>query len=270
MTGNITLRLNRSIFSSGAVASCCALVLCVFVSCTRPAEAPPAPAPQAFVPELIAQAERLYAQRETLERAREAIAVMRRARFADNKNYEAAWKLSKFNYYLGERGADENMRLEAFREGIAAGEAATQIAANKPEGHFWLGANLGGRAKLQGPIYALSSVPDIRREMKTVIKLDEGYQGGSAHMALGQIELELGALGGDPQRAVEYLEKGLQFGEENSLLRLRLAEAYLAVKRPEDARRQLNALLKIAPSPEYAEEHKRAVEAARKILETRL
>jgi len=239
-------------------------------SCSRPAEPTAAPPQAASAPELIAQAEALYAQRDSLERVREAVALMRRARAADNQSYEAAWKLSKFNYYLGEHGEDERLRTEAFREGLAAGEAAVALDPNKPEGHFWLGANLGGRAKLQGPIYALSSVPDIRREMETVARLDEGFQGGSAYMALGQIELELGVLGGDPKRAVEYLEKGLRFGETNTMLRLRLAEAYLAVNRDEDARRQLNELLKMKPNPDFAQEHKRAVEEARKILEKRL
>lgn len=264
------MRLKSPRFSSSLI-PCLSLIFgFTFASCSRPPEVSAPPAPNVSVPELIAQAERLYAQRDSMERAREAVAVLRRARAADNGNYEAAWKLSKFSYYLGEYGDEENARTEAFREGITAGEIAIKIEPGKPEGHFWLGANLGGRAKLQGPIYALASVADIRREMETVAKLDEGFQGGSAYMALGQIELELGMLGGDSKRAVEYLEKGLRFGETNSLLRLRLAEAYLAVGRKEDARRQLDALLKMTPSEDYKQEHQRAVAAGKKILETRL
>ena len=196
----------RSHFSPGLIPPLSFLLLFALscASCTRPAEPPAAPPPGPTAPELIAQAEALYAQRDSLERVREAVSLMRRARAADNQSYEAAWKLSKFSYYLGEYGEDERVRTEAFREGITAGEAAVGLDPNKPDGHFWLGANLGGRARLQGPIYALSSVPDIRREMEAVVRLDEGFQGGSAYMALGQIELELGMLGGDPKRAVEY------------------------------------------------------------------
>ncbi len=220
--------------------------------------------------ELMAQADQLYAQRESVERAREAVAVMRRARFADTGNYEAAWKLAKFNYYLGEHEKDEHLRAEAFREGIAAGEAAVRLGPNKPEGHFWLGANLGGRARLQGPLYALASVPDIRKEMEAVIKIDEGFQAGSAYLALGQIDLELPEImGGNRERAVENLEKGLKFGEQNAMLRLRLAEAYLDVKRTEDARQQLNAIFKLKPSPDYLPEYKQAAAAARALLEKR-
>jgi tetratricopeptide (TPR) repeat protein len=255
--------------TSGTLLFAATLSCAAAVSCTRKAESP-APTPTSTVPELIAQAEDLYRQRESFERAREAVAVIRRARALDNSSYEATWRLSKYTYYLGEYGSDEPQRLEGFREGITSGEAAIKIEPNRPEGHFWLGANLGGRAKLQGPIYALSSVPEIRREMETVIRLDEGFQNGSAFLALGQLELELGMLGGNPERAVEYLEKGLRYGEQNSLLRVRLAEAYLAVKRNDDARRQLDAVLKMNPSHEYEHEHKQAVASAKKILETRL
>jgi tetratricopeptide (TPR) repeat protein len=216
----------------------------------------------------LTEADKHYAERDSIEHARQAVAVLRRARMADYNSYEAVWKLARCQYYVGSHETDEQVRLDAFREGIAAGESAVRLAPDKPEGHFWLGANLGGRAKVQGPLYALSSVPDIRREMETVIKLDEGFQSGSAYLALGQIDLELPEMmGGDHKRAVEELEKGLRFGENNSLLRLRLAEAYYVVKRHADARAQASAILKLKPSPDFVPEHKEASEGARRLLE---
>ncbi|MEJ7713563.1 MAG: hypothetical protein WKF84_27885 [Pyrinomonadaceae bacterium] len=61
-----------------------------------------------------------------------------------------------------------------------------------------------------------------------VLRLNEGYQNGSAYMVLAQIDLELpGFVGGDKKRALAQLErKGLMYGKENAFLRLRLAEAY--------------------------------------------
>ncbi len=221
------------------------------------------------VADLIAQADRLYAQRgESLERVREAISFLRLARSRANRNYEAAWKLSRAAYYLGAHGTDEGQRLESFREGIMAGELAQQFAPDRPEGHFWHGANLGGRARLQGPIYALASVAEIRGDMETVIKLDEGFQYGSAYLALGSMDLELPEmLGGNDERAVEELERGLAFGQENGHLRVKLAEAYLLMKRHADARRQLHAVLQMKPHPDFLPEHAEAVAEARKLLE---
>jgi tetratricopeptide (TPR) repeat protein len=235
-------------------------------SCARRNAADP-PADAASAAGLVAQADALYAERGSIEKARQAVAVLRHARMADYNNYEAIWKLSKYDYYLGAHEQDERLKLEAFREGITAGEQAVKLAPDKPEGHFWLGANLGGRAKVQGPLYALSSLPDIRREMETVIKLDEGFQAGSAYLALGQIDLELpDVMGGDSKRAVEELERGLKVGQENALLRLQLARAYYEVGRHSDARAQANAILKMKPSPDYKPEYEEAAEGARQIL----
>jgi len=227
-----------------------------------PRQAPP-------VADLIAQADKLYAQRgESLDRVSACVSFLRLARSRDNRSYEAAWKLSRAAYYLGAHGKEEAARLESFREGIAAGELAQQFAPESPEGHFWHGANLGGRARLQGPIYALASVAEIRRDMETVIRLDEGFQAGSAYLALGSMDLELPEmLGGNDERAVEVLERGLAFGADNALLRVKLAEAYLKMRRPADARRELQAVLQMKPSPDYVPEYQEAAAQARKLLE---
>jgi hypothetical protein len=41
---------------------------------------------------------------------------------------------------------------------------------NKPEGHFWLGANLGGYAQLKGPLSGIAAAKRLREEMETVLK----------------------------------------------------------------------------------------------------
>jgi tetratricopeptide (TPR) repeat protein len=250
----------------GALLLSLAALAAVTSSCSRTQPAEP-PRESASAVELVKQADGLYAERASIEKARQAVAVLRRARQADYGNYEAIWKFSKYDYYLGGHEHDEQKKLEAFREGIAAGEQAVKLAPDRPEGHFWLGANIGGRAKVQGPLYALSSVPDIRREMETVIKLDEGFQAGSAYLALGQLDLELpDVLGGDPERAVVELERGLKVGENNALLRLQLAKAYYTVGRHADARAQADAVLKMKPPPDYQAEYEEAADGARQLL----
>ncbi|MGH9901627.1 MAG: TRAP transporter TatT component family protein [Pyrinomonadaceae bacterium] len=244
------------------------LAACSSSSSRPPAEEPRPEAPP--VAQLLAQAEALYAQREDLARVREAVKLLRQARVADPGNYDATWRSAKFSYYVASHEAERDAREAAFRQGIEAGEAAVRLQPDRPEGHFWLGANLGAHAQSKGALSALSSVDAIRREMDAVIKADEGYQNGSAHMVLGQIDLELpGVMGGDNKRAVERLERGLTFGAQNALLRLRLAEAYLAVRRKEDARKQLNAILSMKPDPDYLPEYKEASAEARRLLDRR-
>jgi tetratricopeptide (TPR) repeat protein len=216
----------------------------------------------------LAQAKTLYALRADLSSVQEAIKVMSEAKDLEPANYDVNWQLAKYTYYLASHTADKAQRSAALRQGIAAGEAAVKLHPERPEGHFWLGANLGEKAKGQGALRALGTVGDVRREMEAVLKIDEGYQDGSVYMVLGQIDLELpGLVGGDKKRAVERLEKGLAFGKQNAFLRLRLARAYQSVGRKEDARKQLDAILAMKPHPDYLPEYKEASAEARRLME---
>ena len=217
--------------------------------------------------ENVSQADELYRQREDLTKLRQAITLLRQAQIADYGSYEISWKLAKFDYYLGAHTTDERERDDAFREGIEAGKTAVQLAGDKPEGHFWLGANYGGTAE-HSLMAGLASVEDIRREMEAVLKIDDGYQSGSAYLGLGQLYLQAPKLlGGDTQRAIDYLEKGLKVGPNNALLRANLAEAYETAHRNADARREIDFILKMTPNPDYLPEHKEAVDRAKKLQE---
>ena len=138
---------------------------------------------------------------------------------------------------------------------------------NKAAGHFWLGANHGGSAQAS-TLAGLSDIEDIRQEMETVLKIDEGFQSGSAYMVLGQLYLQAPRLlGGDSAKAVSLLEKGKRFGPTNALLRLHLAEAYHAVNRNADARKELNELFATTPDKGFEPEYKEAVAAGHKLLD---
>ena len=215
----------------------------------------------------ITVADQLYDQREDLMQLRRGIVSLRQALTKEPANYDAAWKLSKFNYYLATHTDDSKERDNAFQAGIAAGKTAVQLQNEKPDGHFWLGANYGGAAE-RSTIQGLATVDDIRNEMETVLRLDEGYQDGSAYMVLGLVHLNAPAIvGGDPKKAVADMEKGLRFGEPNAFLHLHLAEAYKKVGRNNDARRGLKKILDLTPDQSYLPEYKEASADAQKLLD---
>jgi Tfp pilus assembly protein PilF len=242
-------------------------VLLLATSCNGDYQTESAPADTTSAAEDITVADQLYGQREDLMQLRRAIVSLRQAVTKDPANYEAAWKLSKFNYYLATHTDNGKERDDAFRAGIAAGKTAVQLQNEKPDGHFWLGANYGGAAQ-HSTILGLATVDDIRSEMETVLRLDEGYQNGSAYMVLGLVYLNAPSiLGGDPKRAVEEMEKGLPFGEPNAFLHLHLAEAYKKVGRNDDAGRELKKILSMTPDPNYLPEHREASGKAQKLLD---
>jgi tetratricopeptide (TPR) repeat protein len=239
----------------------------VGISCRNAAPVGEEPTAVRPVAEAIAEAEQFYAGRADLVKIRQGLVVLRQAQAQEQGNYELAWRLAKFNYYLGAHTPESAERDKAFHDGIEAGKLAVKVQDGQPDGHFWLGANYGGSAKAS-MLSGLTEFDDIKREMETVLKLNEGYQSGSAYMVLGQLYLEApGFLGGDTQKAIQNLEKGLRLGPDNALLRVRLAEAYAEANRNEDARKQIDALLAMKPAPGFEPEHDEAVVQVRKLQE---
>jgi predicted Zn-dependent protease len=258
----------------------CLAVACapfVFAACgSRSPESQPSASPASTplpLAELLKSADDAYAKREDTEQVREGLKKLRRIRAVEHDNYEAAWRTARLDYTLGDNLNCEDKQQaneceQAFTDGMEAGETATRVAPDKPEGHFWLGANYGGYAQFKGYIYGAAYAEKLRKEMETVVRLDESFEGGSAYLALGQLDLEMPEmLGGDPSRAVATLEKGLHIDNQNQLLHLQLAKAYLATKRKDDARRELNWVINSKPDPAYLLEHNQAVKEARELLQ---
>jgi tetratricopeptide (TPR) repeat protein len=215
----------------------------------------------------IAEAEPFYESREDLTKARTALTILRQAHTADYGNYEAAWKLARAAFSIGDRTDIDSEQDDMFREGIEAGKAAVQLQPNKPEGHFWLGANYGGRAA-NSTLSNLSSFQDIKGEMEAVLKIDESYQGYSAYLGLGRLYLQAPkVLGGDVKKAIEYMEKGVKLNPNNTVMRFHLAEAYEADNRNADAKKQLETIMSATPDPKYVAEHKVALEKSKKLLQ---
>ena len=266
----INLRKNQEKLRSAMVAS--ALISVVFgsVACNNGAPemtASTGSADAKVAADKIAEAEPLYEGRDDMTKARTAVSVLRQAHAADYGNYEAAWKLARAAFFVGDRTDNDKERDDMFREGTMAGKAAVQLQPNKPEGHFWLGANYGGTAA-HSTLANLSSFQDIKGEMEAVLKLDEAYQGYSAYVGLGRLYLQAPkVLGGDIGKAIEYLEKGIKLNPNNTIMRFHLAEAYEANNRNADAKKQIETIIATTPDPKYIAEHKMAVEKAKKLQE---
>lgn len=214
----------------------------------------------------LAEAETLYEGREDINKARVAVAALRQARTADYGNYEAAWKLARAAFYVGEHTQNDDERSDMYRVGIDAGKAAIALQPDKADGHFWLGANYGGDAA-HSTLANLSSFQDIKREMETVLKIDETYQGYSAYLGLGRLYLQAPkVMGGDTSKAVDYLEKGVKLSPNNTMMRFHLAEAYVEANRDGEAKKQIETIISTTPDAKYTAEHKDAVFKAEKLL----
>jgi tetratricopeptide (TPR) repeat protein len=240
---------------------CAAIGALVFAvtGCRRAASAPPAQPSQPATADVLRQADDLYSARQDPLKVRQAIIALQQAQASEPSSYDLAWRLAKFNYYLGAHSPDDTEKERAFHDGIEAGKLAVELQPDKPDGHFWLGTNYGGNAQIN-TLAGLADIDDIKHEMETVLKIDERYQAGSAYMVLGQVYLEAPRLlGGDTEKAIANFEKGIRVGPDNALMRAHLAEAYVQAHRNGDARKQIDALLAMKPAPGYEPEYNEAV-----------
>jgi tetratricopeptide (TPR) repeat protein len=219
--------------------------------------------------ELVKQTDALFSQRTDVAKLREAVSKIAQARNPEQRNFEVEWKFAKYSYFLSKQTTDEKDAEKLLKDGYAAGMIASRLEPNKPDGYFWAGACLGEQSRRSPLTVGISSTDEIRGLMNKVIEIQPNYEGASAFDVLAQIELSTRLLGGSVEKAVQYLEKALQIEKENLYIYLHLAEAYLAVDKKTEAKKQIDYIFKMKEDPEYSVEHKEVLERAKKMLETK-
>src|SRR5437879_6220144 len=106
------------------------------LSCRKAATAPEDRAAVRPAAEAIAEADQLYVGRSDLVNVRRGVVALRQAQAEDQTNYDLAWRLAKFNYYLGAHTPEPTERDKALHDGVEAGKLAVKLQDGKPDGHF--------------------------------------------------------------------------------------------------------------------------------------
>lgn len=245
------------------------ITLCLLVGCAKQvqtSENPPRIGRQQ-IEQALSESESLFKKREDIENLRQAVAALGRARDPDNRDYEVEWKFAKYCYFLGKAEPDQAKATEAFERGRDAGRIAERVGNERPDGHFWFAANLGELARMSPVTVGIKSVDEIRESLEKVISIDPSYQGASSYDALGQLEMGTRTFkGGSAEKAIEYYKRGIELAPTNSNTRLHLAEAYLALKRDNEARTELDHLIAMKADQEFALEHAAAVAKAKELI----
>src|SRR5207237_470671 len=91
----------------------------------------------------------LYRDRENLVSARQAADIWSARLAANPRDFDSAWKLSRAEYWLGTQGPME-VRRAALERGTDIGKQASQLDPSRPEGYFWMAANMGALAESAG------------------------------------------------------------------------------------------------------------------------
>ena len=209
----------------------------------------------------------LYAQRERLDAARRAAEIWEAALKQDADDFEAAWKLARARYWLGGHVTGEHVKRE-HEAGETAARRAIVIRPGRPEGHFWLAANLGALAETQGRLTGLRLRKEIRRELERVLAIDPAFQQGSADRALGRWYLKVpGLFGGSRSKAEMHLRRSLTYNPRSTASLFFLAETLAADDRDDEAHAVLRQLLAAPLDPDWAPEDREFKQKARRMME---
>jgi hypothetical protein len=220
---------------------------------------------------LIVQApdpDALYAHREEIASAQHAEQIWTDRLARDPKDFESAWKLARARYWLGGH-APEKTRKAYLESGIAAGRAAIALAANKPDGHFWVAANMGALAESFGLRQGLKYRGEIKDELETVLREDPAFLQGSADRALGRWYAEVPRLfGGSDKKSEEHLRQSLTYNPNSAASLFFLADTLVDEGKKDEARQVLDKLLKAPDDPEWGPEDRDFKQQGQKLLAT--
>jgi tetratricopeptide (TPR) repeat protein len=213
-----------------------------------------------------ADPDRLYADRAHLASARQAADLWQQALNANPRDFAAAWKLARADYWLGGHAPDGERR-RFFEQGIDAGQKATAVSPDRPEGHFWTAANMGAMADSFGVRQGLKYRKPVREELETVLRIAPAFQDGSADRALGRWYFKVpGLFGGSHKEAEAHLRASLKYNAHSTASHFFLAELFLDDGRKAESKTELQAVLDAPVNPDWAPEDREFKERAKKLL----
>jgi hypothetical protein len=209
----------------------------------------------------------LYADREHIASAERAAELWEARLARDARDFEAAWKLAQACYWIGGHVPAADQRRQ-YERGVDNGKRAAAIDPQRPEGHFWMAANMGALAESFGLRQGLKYRGAIKSELETVLKIDPAFQQGSADRALGRWYLKVpGLFGGSKTRSVEHLQRSLTYNPNSTASHFFLAETFVAMDRQADARAELQKVLDAPINPDWAPEDRDFKQKAQAMLD---
>jgi len=124
---------------------------------------------------------------------------------------------------------------------------AARLGPDRPEGHYWLAADMGALAESFGMSQGVKYRSRIKAELERVAAIDAAWEQASAVTALGRWYYLVPRLfGGSRSKADEHFRRALDQFPHSVTALLFLAESLTAQKKTDDAR---TLLQRIADAP---------------------
>jgi tetratricopeptide (TPR) repeat protein len=155
-------------------------------------------------------------------------------------------RVSRLTFLLGEL-SPKNDKLQYFEKGRRHAEILAREQPEWADGHYWLGLNLCGLAEMGGARQGLKLIPEIIKALEKALEVDPAYDQAGPHRVLGRIYFECPAWPlsvGDIHASRRHLAEAVALASGNSTNHLYLAETLFKLGKVEEARQELEKVLR--------------------------
>lgn len=157
-----------------------------------------------------------------------------KSEYQKKTNYTSAWQFARAAHFYADNFITENeLKKNIFSEAKDAAQQAVNFESSKPEGHYWLGANYGSWAEVNGILESLNYADDIVEEMTRVINIDKTFNEGMPYAIRAKVYYKAPGWPlsiGNQDKAVDDFEQALKYGKNKNRKVYRFFAEYLIQK----------------------------------------
>ena len=175
---------------------------------------------------------RLDALREGLEKAAAA-----------DPRPEHLVALAQIEFIWGDvRAKTQEDRLKAYDAGRQAAKRVAEADPRDVVARFWYATNTARWGQTNGIVRSLFLLPEVKREIGAILDVDARFT--PVYVLAGNVYYEVPALlGGDLATAEALFRKGIELDARYTMLRVGLGKTLIKLGRPDEARRELTAVI---------------------------
>lgn len=169
------------------------------------------------------------------------------------ENVRVLYEYAKVHYLLGDEANTKDEKLVLYGKGKTLAEGAIKLDDQAVWAHFWYVVNIGRIGQTRGVLNSLASVPEIKKELDKILKLDPQHTGALDVKAMLYYELP-GLLGGNLNKSFEVLNEGIAVDSNYSLLYVDMGKVLIKKKEYQQARWYLKKVLELQ-EPTYVADY---------------
>lgn len=227
-----------------------------------------------FAEDMIAKGDALWKQRDSIDKAREAVAAYEAAAKIQTKDTALLIKIVEGYAWVNELTpeSDKARKLELCSKGMAAAEKAIAIDPECVGARFWWIVLQGRYTEQKG----LLSGFDFGNAMRTtfiVIKTNDAFYNGGIYRFWGRVIHLIPPIVGkffkcETKDAIDTYQKAIKISPYFLETRLYMADTYLKINEKDKAKKELESIINtdLGKLPEYAPENRLTQRRAKETL----